>query len=256
VRIYVLTQEDAFYIPSLLDHLFQKRADVIGVGIVPGELRRGHLRRYLQLMGPRDFTLQVVNLAGHRACEVLGRVVPFGKSFSVADAARRHRVPLERVPKVNAPEFVAGLRARQVDLLVSVACPQVCKRDLLSVASHGAINIHGALLPDYQGLLPSFWVLANGEAHGGVTVHYMDEQIDNGDIIAQRLVPIEDGDTVHSLVKRSKIGIGKHLLVEAIEKIERGEVQRQKMDTAKARYFSFPDAEAVKRFRARGRRFI
>ena len=252
----MLTQEDAFYIPGLLDHLFEKRPDVLGVGVVPGELRSGHLRRYFQLMGPRDFTLQVVNLAGHRACEVLGRVVPFGKSFSVADSARRHRIPLERVPKVNAPAFVASLRERQVELLVSVACPQVCKRELLAVASQGAINIHGALLPDYQGLLPSFWVLANGEAHGGVTVHYMDEQLDHGDIIAQRQVPIEARDTVHSLVKRSKIGIGKHLLVEAIEKIERGEVERRKMDAGKARYFSFPDAEAVKRFRARGRRFI
>ena len=148
MRIFVLTQEDAFYIPSLLDHLFEKRPDVIGVGVVPGELRRGHLRRYFQLMGPRDFTLQVVNLAGHRACEVLNRVVPFGRSFSVTDAARRHRVPLERVPKVNAPEFVQSLRDRQVELLVSVACPQVCKRELLSVAARGAINIHGALLPD------------------------------------------------------------------------------------------------------------
>jgi methionyl-tRNA formyltransferase len=256
MRIYVLTQEDAFYIPGLLDHLLTARPDVIGVGIVPGELRRGHVGRYLRLMGPRDFTLQVVNLAGHRACEVLGRVVPFGKSFSVAQAARRHRVPCEAVPKVNDPRFVASLRERQVELIVSVACPQVCKAELLSVPGKGAINIHGALLPDYQGMLPSFWVLANGEAHGGVTVHYMDEKIDHGDIIAQRPVPIEPADTVHSLVKRAKIGIGKHLLVEAIGKIERGEVQRTRMDTSKARYFSFPDDDAVKRFRARRRRFI
>lgn len=256
MRIFVLTQEDAFYIPRLLDHLFEARRDIVGVGIVPGELRGGHVRRYLRLMGPRDFTLQVANLASHRAAEVLGRVVPFGKSFSVADAARRHRVPLERVPKVNDPAFVESLRARGVELIVSVACPQVLKAEILKVPAHGAINIHGALLPDYQGMLPSFWVLANGEREAGVTVHYMDEKIDHGDIIGQRTVPIESGDTVHSLVKRSKIGIGKHLLVEAIEKIERGEVTRTKMDVSKARYFSFPDADAVKRFRARGRRFI
>jgi methionyl-tRNA formyltransferase len=229
---------------------------VVGVGIVPGELRRGHVRRYLNLMGPRDFAVQIANLAGHRACEVLGRVVPFRKSFSVADAARRHRIPCERVPKVNDAAFVASLRAREVELIVSVACPQVLKADILSVPKRGAINIHGALLPDYQGMLPSFWVLANGEPHGGVTVHYMDEQIDNGDIIVQQPVPIEARDTVHSLVKRAKIGIGKHLLVDAIDKIERGEVKRTKMDTSRARYFSFPDAEAVRRFRARGRRFI
>jgi methionyl-tRNA formyltransferase len=141
-------------------------------------------------------------------------------------------------------------------LIVSVACPQIFKKELLSVPAKGAINIHGSLLPDYQGLLPSFWVLARGESRTGVTVHFIDEHIDHGDIIMQELVPIREDDTVHSLVMRSKIGVGKHVLVEAIGRIERGEVTPRKMDMSRSRYFSFPDAEAVRQFRAAGRRFI
>jgi glycosyltransferase involved in cell wall biosynthesis len=63
---------------------------------------------------------------------------------------------LKRVPAANAPAFVERLRTQAVDLLVSLACPQILRRDVLSVPPRGAINLHGALLPDYRGLLPAF----------------------------------------------------------------------------------------------------
>ena len=115
MRIQVLTQEDAFYIPRILDLLLEKRRDVVGVAIVPGELQAGRALRFLRMMGPRDFALQVLNLAWYRVLDLLSRVRPLSTSHSVAAAARRGRVPIEHVPNVNAPEFVAALRARGVD---------------------------------------------------------------------------------------------------------------------------------------------
>src|SRR6185436_1416899 len=227
VRIEVLTQEDAFYIPRSLDLLLEKRRDVVGVAIVPGELQAGRALRFLRMMGPRDFALQVLNLAWYRVLDLLSRVRPLSTSHSVAAAARRGRVPIEHVPNVNAPEFVAALRARGVDLLVSLACPQKLERELLAVPMKGAINLHGALLPRYQGIFPSFWVLAKGEPETGVTVHWMDEQLDHGDA-----------------------------LLEALERIERGDAPRERMDMTCASYFTYPDAAAVREFRAHGRRFI
>jgi methionyl-tRNA formyltransferase len=256
MRIYVLTQEDAFYLPRMLDHVLAERRDVIGIGIVPGEMQPGSLKRYWTMMGPRDFLLTGVRLAAYRALAAAGRLVRLPQSYSVTGAARRHEVPFEHVPNVNANAFVESLRARDVELLVSIACPQIIRNDLLRVPPRGAINIHGALLPRYQGLLPSFWVLAEGERETGVTVHWMDEQVDHGAILLQQPVPIERRDTVHSLVRRSKVEIGKHLLVEAITAIERGDAPRVLMDHAKATYFSYPDESALRRFRARARRFI
>jgi methionyl-tRNA formyltransferase len=165
-------------------------------------------------------------------------------------------VPLERVPDVDAPAFVESLRARAVDLLVSVACPQVLRRDILAVPARGAINLHGGLLPDYQGLLPSFWVLANGESHTGVTVHYMGERVDQGAVLLQERVPIRADDTVHTLVRRTKVEVGARLLAEAIALVERGAAAPRAVDPAAGRYFPYPDAAAIRRFRARGRRFI
>lgn len=256
MRLYVLTQEDAFYLPRVLDRLLAARADVVGVGVVPGELRVGHARRYLAWMGARAFGLQLANLAAHRVLAAAGRLAPLARSYSIAAAARRRRVPLERVPDVNAPAFVESLRARAVDLLVSVACPQILRREILAVPAKGAINLHGGLLPDYQGLLPSFWVLANGETHTGATVHVMSERVDQGAVLLQERVPIRADDTVHTLVQRTKVELGARLLVEAIGLLESGAARPRPTDPAAGRYFSYPDADAIRRFRARGRRFI
>jgi methionyl-tRNA formyltransferase len=256
MRIFVLTQEDAFYIPAVLDHVLAVRRDVVGVGIVPGELQPGHAGRYWRMMGPRDFTLQTLNLIRHRALDLVGRVVRLPRSYSVAGAARRARVPHAPVRRVNAPAFIESLRQRGVDLIVSIACPQKLGPELLALPGRGCINLHGALLPRYQGLLPSFWVLARGETHTGVTVHWMDERLDHGDILLQETVAIAPDDTVHSLVWRSKVGVGRRLLVRAIELIEQGAAPRVPMTLEQASYFSYPDRQAVAGLRARGRRFI
>jgi methionyl-tRNA formyltransferase len=257
MRIYILTQEDAFYIPVMLDHLLAaRRDDIVGIGIVPGELRGRHLGRYLEMMGPWEFALQSLNLLAHKLLDGVSRLVRLRRSYSVAGAARRWAMPLETVPQVNADSFVKSLEDRRIDLLVSIACPQILKKRTLEMPGKGCINIHGALLPRYQGLLPSFWVLAKGEPETGVTVHWVDEKIDHGAIILQERVRIRDDDTVHSLVRRSKIEVGKQLLVEAIRRIESGELEPCAANQEGASYFSYPDREAIREFRARGRRFI
>ena len=161
---------------------------------------------------------------------------------------------LERVSAANAPAFVERLRTQAVDLLVSLACPQILRRDVLSVPPRGAINLHGALLPDYRGLLPAFWVLANGEPHTGATVHYMHEEVDLGPVILQERVPIRPDDTVHTLVQRTKLEVGVPPLVRALEQIEQG--ADRPTDPRAGRAFGYPDADAIRRFRARGRRFV
>jgi len=256
MRVYVLTQEDAFYIPRMLDHLLVERPDVVGVGVVPGELQPGHLRRYWTMLGTRDFLVTGVRLAGYRLLDAVSRLVPMPQSYSVRGAVRRCAVTCEAVPDVNAPTFVESLRSREIELLVSIACPQRMGASLLALPTRGAINIHGALLPRYQGLLPSFWVLAKGESQTGVTVHWMDAQIDHGEILLQSSVAITRDDTVHSLVRRSKVEVGKHLLVDAIAAVDNGDAPRVPMDHGAATYFSYPDPAALSEFRARGRRFI
>jgi methionyl-tRNA formyltransferase len=256
VRIYVLTQEDSFYLPRILDHLLAARDDVVGIGVVPGELRTRHAIRYLQLMGWRDFLLQSLRLAAYKIADLASRVLPLARSFSIRGAARRGGVSCEPVPDVNAPPFVDRLRVLGVDLVVSLSCPQVFKRALLTVPRYGCINLHGALLPRLRGLLPSFWALALGDTETGVTVHYMEDNIDGGDVILQERIRIRADDTVHSIVERGKVEVGRFLLVEAIERIAAGDAPRGQVDITQGSYFSYPGPAAIAEFRSRGRRFI
>jgi phosphoribosylglycinamide formyltransferase 1 len=79
---------------------------------------------------------------------------------------------------------------------------RVLKKPMLTAFPRGIVNIHPSLLPKYPGLQAWQQALAAGEKITGVTIHYVDELIDHGDIIAQREVPVLDGDTAESLHAR------------------------------------------------------
>jgi methionyl-tRNA formyltransferase len=113
------------------------------------------------------------------------------------------------------------------------------------------LNIHGALLPQYRGIMPSFWMLANGERTGGVTVYFMNEAIDAGEIAGQQSLKIYSTESLDGFLRRSK-AMAAELLLDVLGSIERGAVVRRPMDMAQGSYYSWPDAAAVRRFRDAG----
>jgi methionyl-tRNA formyltransferase len=257
MRLFLLTQPDAFYIPKLLDQFIEEKpasADVIGAAVLSGEIAVTNVPDYLRLMGVRGTVLNGLDFVRHKALDVLDRAVGLGDVYSVRGALRAHDISEHTPENVNDAAFLNYLGEKNVDLVVSIACPQIVREDLLGCPPEGVINIHGALLPKYRGKLPSFWVLANGEEKTGVTVHYMNEALDDGPIIVQKEVPIRPDDTLHSLVLRSKVQYGASALAEAVQHIESGTVETLDNPEEEATYFSFPDAEAIRRFRKRGRK--
>lgn len=258
MNIFVLTQHDAFYIPPLLERLFRllpDRCRVVGAAVMTGEASTGNIRKYLRFMGPLAFVHQGIHYAKNRLLDVVDRVVRLPAPRSVEGAFRRHGVPTWAPPSLDDPDFLRLLEEREVDLVISIACPEIVPEQLIDLPTHGCINLHGALLPKYRGLLPSFWVLANGEDETGVTVHVMNEELDDGPIVVQKRVPVQEDDTMHSLVLKSKVRYGAEALAEAIRQFRDGTVELQANPTSEATYYSFPSEEAVSEFRRRGRRF-
>jgi methionyl-tRNA formyltransferase len=100
---------------------------------------------------------------------------------------------------VNSRAFLDTLDTLKPDLLVSAAYPQIFKRQLLDTPRYGAVNSHPSLLPRCRGAHPVFWTLASGEQAGGVTMHYMEEQIDTGPIVAQVGFPLAEDEHYASL---------------------------------------------------------
>jgi len=257
MNLFLLTQPDAFYIPKLLDRFMEEKPaseHVVGAAVLPGEIAVENVPEYLRLMGVRGTMLNGLDFARHKALDFLDRAVGIDGLYSVQGALRAHDIPEHTPENVNDPAFLDFLREQDVDLVVSIACPQIVREDLLKCPPEGVINIHGALLPKYRGKLPSFWVLANGEEKTGVTVHYMNEDLDDGPIIMQKEVPIRPDDTLHSLVLRSKVQYGASALAEAVQQIANGTVETRDNPEGDATYFSFPDGDAIRRFRERGRK--
>lgn len=259
MRIALVTQEDPFYLPAALDSICASRSgDVCALIVLPAfnEGLFSTARRLYELYGLRDFSRLVTRYGLAKIADRVNRAWPITSPRSAADVARRHSVPLFRPADICAREFLEVLRSEiRPDLLVSVAASQIFRRRLLELPPLGCINLHSAALPRYRGMMPNFWTLLHGEREAAVSVHYMVDEIDAGDIIVQRPVPIRDADSLHDLMVRSK-RVGVEALLEAVRQIEKGTVRRRPAEKDQATYFSFPTRSDGQRLRSMGRRLL
>lgn len=258
LRVVVMTQADRFFIPKNIDKAAQVCELVEIVEVNCKSALENRLSDYYKWFGPWQCAKMGAVTAGREAERVLDRLSGyrlFGGCCSVKDVARKLRVRHLVITDSNDPAYVRHIRALAPDLIVSYSAPQIIKAELLGIPKYGVINVHGALLPDYRGVLPSFWYLYHGEKLGGATVHYMSAKLDDGDIIRQGSVDLTDCDSMFELMKKTK-AIGGELMVGAIEDIADGTVKRVKNETEKGSYFTWPTVEQAREFRARGKRLI
>ena len=99
-------------------------------------------------------------------------------------------------------EIVAALRAKNVDLVCLAGYLRVLSREFIAAYRGLILNIHPSLLPAFPGLNAQGQALENGVASTGCTVHFVDETLDAGPVVAQRSVPVHETDTVESLSAR------------------------------------------------------
>lgn len=147
------------------------------------------------------------------------------------DVAREHGVPTAVVPhgdfgdrRAYDAALVELLRAREVDAVALAGFDRLLTGVLLGAFSGRVLNIHPALLPSFPGLHAQRQALEHGVRITGVTVHFVDEQMDHGPIIAQAAVPVLDGDTEATLSER--ILEQEHRLYPlALQRLARGELR-------------------------------
>lgn len=133
----------------------------------------------------------------------------------------------------NYEDFVTSSRDLNIDLLIANSYSMLIRKDILKLVNYNAVNVHWALLPRNRGPNPVQWSIIHGEKSTGVTVHYLDDGIDSGDIIAQKEVGIEFTDTWLSL-KEKLITASDELLRECLPSIIASENSRTKQDEAEA----------------------
>lgn len=253
LRIFIITQDEPFYLPIFYEDVFSKlKGEVVGISILPeGKSIVKKLKKYLGFYGPKQFYKKLILYILYGISDIASCMLPVKKLHSVRRISRKYSIPIIVVKKINGQEFLNKLKELKIDLVVSVASPQIFQKRLIEIPPLGCINIHGAPLPKYRGMLPSFWMLFNGEKKGAVTVHYIDERIDSGDIILQKEYDIEPNITHHDLIVKSK-KIAAAAVIEAISLIKNGKVERKQNNPDLATYYTFPKREEILEFQQRG----
>ena len=155
---------------------------------------------------------------------------------SVRELADRRRIPVICPLDVNAPSVVDEIRALEPDCLFSVMFRQLLRPALLEIPTRGGFNLHPSALPKFRGRASINWVLVKGESETGVTLHYMVEKPDRGDIVAQRCFPIDEEDTALTLHLRATAE-ARCLVREVYPLLRDGRAPRIPQDPEQASYF-------------------
>ncbi len=254
MRLVILTQDDPFFLGKNIDYLVNNlpsHSEVVATvlfEVSPFGKRESFREKMLKTWD--IFGWQFFLYYGFQFLKA-----KLSPSTSVARVLEKHKIPVIQLEKpVNHKESLEIIQQLKPDLLISIGGNQIFKRPLLDSATHGCINLHTALLPKYRGLMPSFWVLRFNEKYTGVSVFFVDEGIDSGEIIVQKKVEI--GNRSQQQLIRDTKQIGMDCILEAIEKIHSGDFVLIPNPEEEKTYFSFPTKDDVKAFKAAGKRFF
>ncbi|MNI59731.1 Methionyl-tRNA formyltransferase [compost metagenome] len=130
---------------------------------------------------------------------------------------------------------MAELAAYAPDLIVTAAYGQILPKSVLELPKNGCVNVHGSLLPKYRGGAPIQRCIINGESETGVTLMYMAEGLDTGDMISRVVVPIEDEDNAGHLFEKLSVA-GCDLLKAEMPRLAEGRIEAEQQNDAEATY--------------------
>lgn len=197
-------------------------------------------------MGTPDFAvaqLEAIHSAGYPVVGVVtvpDKPAGRGKKLStspVKEFALAHGLHLMQPEKLKSEDFLTELKSLNADLFIVVAfrmLPEV----VWQMPRLGTFNLHGSLLPKYRGAAPINWAIVNGEKETGVTTFFLNERIDEGEILFSEKTPINKGENVGSLHDRL-MELGKGVVLKTIQAIADGSITpspQPALENPKAQY--------------------
>lgn len=195
-------------------------------------------------MGTPDFSVPVLRQIIKDGHEVIGVVTqpdrPVGRKKvltppPVKAEAEKHGILVLQPQRIREKEEYEKVLALQPDLIVTAAFGQILPKELLEAPAYGCINVHASLLPELRGGAPIHYSIIQGKEKTGVTIMYMVEKLDAGDILTKVEVPIEERDTVGTLHDKLSAA-GSELLSNTIPLLLDGKITPVKQDEERATF--------------------
>lgn len=203
----------------------------------------------LIFMGTPDFAvpcLEKLIESGHEVSAVFTQPdKPVGRKQvltppDIKVCALKHGLTVYQPNSMRDGTAMEIIRKVDPDAIIVAAYGKILPKEILDFPRYGCINVHGSLLPKYRGAAPIQWSVINGDPETGVTIMQMNEGIDTGDMLLQKALPIGIDDTAESMFDKLA-ELGAKTLIEALEKLERGELIAEKQDESLATYASMLD---------------
>lgn len=196
-------------------------------------------------MGTPEFSVPILEaLIQEEDYEVIGVVTQPDRKVGrkkvmtpppVKKKAREHDIAVFQPEKLSGSEELDQILALDPDIIVTAAYGQYVPTKMLKAPKYKAINVHASLLPKYRGAAPIHYALINGDKETGVTIMYMEKEMDAGDIISQRSLTIEPEDTVGTLFDKLSL-VGRDLLLDTLPDIFSGTHTPEKQDLAEVTF--------------------
>ncbi|GLB59406.1 methionyl-tRNA formyltransferase [Cytobacillus sp. NCCP-133] len=195
-------------------------------------------------MGTPDFSVPVLQQILKDGYEVIGVVTqpdrPVGRKKTLTPPpvkveAEKQGIPVFQPEKIRQPDELEKILSLKPDLVVTAAFGQILPKELLEAPKYGCINVHASLLPELRGGAPIHYSILQGKDKTGITIMYMAEKLDAGDILTQAEVSITEKDTVGTLHDKLSAA-GSELLSETLPKLLNGELTPIKQNDEEATF--------------------
>jgi methionyl-tRNA formyltransferase len=253
VKIILFTQEDPFYLVESTEDLMKKinsdgRHSIIQAIITPPS-PFGRKETFKQ-KAIKTYKIFGLSFFLYYSIRFFVRKIILRKG--VEKVLKKNNVPVISISDtINSKANVELIQNLDADLILIIAGNQIVKKRVLDATKFGVFNVHSSLLPNYKGLMPTFWVLKNEDSNTGVTLYQLTEGIDDGPIIASKEFALTPKLTQSKLVRELKI-LANDLVIESIDMV--GDIKNYKKSKGGS-YFKFPSREDVIEFKKNNQKF-
>lgn len=246
MRIFIITMDDPIQTRDFIKYIIDnKQGQIVGLAMAKGDRmtigknnsKWKYLVSLLLIMGIFHFIKNSTITLADKIRKKLARK-GIGKDPSILQYAKSKGIPVFDIKTANNKAFQEELKNLKPDVIINQS-QSIIKKDLLEIPTIGVLNRHNALLPKNRGRLTPFWVLYKNEPYTGVSIHFVNEGIDSGDIIIQESYPVERRDTFNSLVKKN-YDIAPKAMIAALDKLEAGETTFLSNNDDEATYNTVP----------------
>lgn len=266
MKIVVLTNNDVYGGMLIYPLLKYRTKDISAIFISDGIMgpQKNHIHLFKEIIKKSGWSFGlflVAELFIYKIITYFRKLLnlnKYEKDFVIdtpSNLAKKFYIPIYQIKgTVNEEPNLQIIRQISPELIITLRYGEILKSHLLSIPTKGIINFHPALLPSYKGLGSIFQAKYHNETEIGYTIHFIDENIDEGKIITQKTIEQKCEDSISRLCLRVYFN-GSFGILDSINKIEK-DIPLESVKKRGSSYYSWPEKKDVKKFLKTGYKLI